>query len=276
MIADLLRSLPPFKGKLRLARFLVGSKIKSATGLKVTGKLGCVYNLPNVKENIGFEILVNGIYEPENIKFIARQLRTGETFIDIGANVGAISIPISKLCQGVDVISVEASPWVFEYLKQNVIANGLNDIQIINKAMADKEDELVNFYSPRDKYGKGSMASVFTQEAESVRTISLDQLSSIRNQKLIRLIKIDVEGFEASVFRGGKQLLQRLNSPDVVFEFVDWAEERAGEKPGSAQSIMLDYGYKLFVLKGGTLSTQITEPFTKGGKMFYAQKRELK
>ena len=132
MTDHLLRSLPTFKGKQRLARLLLGKRIASGEGVTVTGKWGCVYNLPNVQENIGFEILINGIYEEETINFICKRIKPGGVFLDVGANIGAITIPVSKQRKDIDVISLEAAPWIFDYLNQNVIANQINKAKTIN------------------------------------------------------------------------------------------------------------------------------------------------
>src|SRR5689334_191816 len=116
MIDSILRTLPTFKGKRRLARMLMSHKISTATDIVVQGKDGFVFMLPNIQENIGFEIFVNGVYEQDTVRFIQATARKGKVFVDIGANIGAIAIPVSALVEGVETICVEASPRMFGYL----------------------------------------------------------------------------------------------------------------------------------------------------------------
>lgn len=271
MIDQLLRMMPSFKGKQRLARFILANKITSGKDVDVLGMFGCHYRLPNVLENIGFEILINGIYEPATVKFICDRLKLNGVFLDVGANIGAIGIPVCKQRQDIIAIGLEAAPWIFEYLKFNIESNKITNMEVINKAISDRSDLKVKFYSPKDKFGKGSLAPVFTSEAVQVDTITLDELS---HKASIDLIKIDVEGFEVLAFRGGSELLGSHQAPDILFEFVDWAEEMANVQTGNAQQQLIDYGYKLFHIKYGKIKEQLKSPITKGGHLIFATKEK--
>jgi FkbM family methyltransferase len=274
MIDFLLRSLPSFKGKQTIAHLLLRNKIKLGKDLTILGKLGCVYNIPNVQENVGFEIMINGIYEAETINFVCNRIQKNGVFLDVGANIGAISIPICKQRNDIDVICLEAAPWIFEYLNRNMVVNQLAKVSLINKAISDKDGNQVDFFSPRDKFGKGSLAPVFTDKSVKVGTITLDVLANlVGGKKPIDLIKVDVEGFEAPTFRGGRALLEPSNAPDILFEFVDWAEELAGEAPGNAQLVLLNYGYNLYYLENGKIGTQLKGAINIGSYMIFATKK---
>jgi FkbM family methyltransferase len=275
MIGSLLRKIPPFKGKQRLARFLFKSRIQESSNVIVNGKLNSIYKLPNISETVGFEIFVNGIYEPDTVYFIASKAEKGGVVVDIGINVGAISIPLSKVRHDLKIIGLEAAPWIFDYVETNVKLNQLSNIKLINKAVSNESHKRVEFYSPMDMYGKGSLAPVFTQESVMVETITLDDLAS-NEGVVIDFLKVDVEGFEASVFRGGKELLSDKLSPEIMFEFVDWAEELSGEAPGAAQSVLMDFGYNLYKFHDGKLGNRLQNRITKGGAMLFASKKALK
>lgn len=275
MLASLLRRIPPFKGKLRLASFLFKTTIKKGTDFLVNGKLNSIYKLPNLSETIGFEIFVNGIYEPDTIFFIASKVKAGGIVVDIGINIGAISIPLSKIRTDLKIIGIEAAPWIFNYTVYNIKLNQISNIKLINKAMSNERNRRVEFYSPVDMYGKGSLAPVFTQESVIVETITLDSLEGDEDAAL-NFLKVDVEGFEASVFRGGKELLSKEMAPDILFEFVDWAEELAGESPGTAQSVLIDLGYNLYLFQNGKLGNRLKSPIAKGGAMLFATKKLVK
>ena len=57
MIEKIFRNLPPFKGKFRLARLLLADQLH-ANNLLIDGKFDCKYYVPNLKENIGFELFI--------------------------------------------------------------------------------------------------------------------------------------------------------------------------------------------------------------------------
>jgi hypothetical protein len=146
---------------------------------------------------------------------------------------------------------------------------------LINKAVSDIDNVSVKFFSPEDKYGKGSMNNVFTDKVELVNTITLDKLVSDINYRNIGIIKIDVEGFECSVFKGGKEILSKHDAPDILFEFLDWAEESTGiYKAGDSQKILLSMGYDLYITNNGKFS-KIKSPIYAGYKMIFATKKKL-
>lgn len=79
--------IPPFKGKLRLARVLFG-KYRTEKTFIVPG--GLTFVVPNLIENVSFELFVNGTYEVNSLKIISENLPKNGVFIDVGANIGAI------------------------------------------------------------------------------------------------------------------------------------------------------------------------------------------
>ncbi len=144
---------------------------------------------------------------------------------------------------------------------------------MINIAITDVDGEMVSFYSPVELFGKGSVSSVFTDDSEKVETVTLDYLLMINKIKKVDFIKIDVEGYEYAVFKGSKELLSKSNGPDIFLEFAAWAEELSkNAKPGDAQKILFDYGYKLFCLENGKLK-KIKSPLLKGSADIFATKK---
>ena len=142
----------------------------------IKGKSRCEYLVPNVVENIGFEIFVNGIYEEDTSGFIIRNLPANAVFLDLGANIGAITIPVLSKRRDIKILCVEAAPWIYEYLKQNLARNKGDNVSAFNKALFYTDNEIVNFYSPDEKFGKGSMSPVFTDKVIPVSTGKLDTL----------------------------------------------------------------------------------------------------
>ena len=275
LLDEIFRKLPPFRGKQRLARFLHKKKIDHNKDINFTGHFGCKYIIPNLKENIGLELFINGVYEKETIDRIIKNIPLNGTLLDIGANIGAISIPISKLRSDIHIVAVEASKKVYNYLKENVALNKMSNCDIVNNAISDTDGQTVSFFSPDELFGKGSMAAVFTDAAEKIETITLDTLILNKGIEKVDLIKIDVEGFEYLAFKGGMKLLTHPNAPDILFEFVDWAEELAGNiKPGDAQKTLLEYGYSLWEIKSDNKLERITKPLIKGSIMIWASKKK--
>ncbi|MHA4808316.1 FkbM family methyltransferase [Flavitalea flava] len=270
---SIFRKLPLFRGKTRLAKFFLNNSLAHKKDVWVKGKYGCEYLLPNLLENISFDIFVNGIYEEATSGFFVNRLPEGGVFLDLGANIGTISIPLRRQRKDVRIVCVEAAPWLFGYLQRNLSQNGFGDVHAVNKALYYKDNEELNFYSPDEKFGKGSLSPVFTKEGVKVITITVDTLVKELNLHKVDIIKIDVEGYEYQVFKGAEELLKREDAPDILFEFADWAEELAGLSKGSAQSLLKEWGYSLSIFDDDGRMRPIPGILSEGNVMIYATKK---
>ncbi|HLK28374.1 MAG TPA: FkbM family methyltransferase [Puia sp.] len=273
---SLFRKLPLFKGKERLARFLLKDSIATKKNIWVKGKYNCEYFLPNVLESIGFKIFINGIYEEETSSFFAERMPANGVFLDLGANIGAVTIPLHQKRKDIKTICVEAAPWIFTYLQKNISRNNVQNVQLINKVLFYSDNEEVNFYSSDLKFGTGSLSPVFTDKVVKVNTIKIDSLIKEFQISKVDMIKIDVEGYEYHVFKGATELLSSEDSPDILFEFVDWAESKAkGIAVGDSQRILREMGYKLFYFDESLKDLKEVEGIlTKGFFMLYATKKQ--
>ncbi len=241
LIQSLFNYLPNFKGKLRLARLLVRNQKERR---KFTTSRGVIYSVPNLIENVGFELYVNGIYERESIDYICRNLPQNGVFIDVGANIGSICIEVAKSRPDVTVYAFEAAPSVYCFLDKNIKQNKLENIKYYNLAVHENGDVKLPFYSPKGLNGKGSFSPVFTDEAVLVNTVNLDDFLDV-NQFYPDFVKIDVEGYEYLVLKSLQRFLSNQTKCKVFFEFGDWTEEAAGFEIGSAQDLLIQLNYQL-------------------------------
>jgi FkbM family methyltransferase len=277
MIIDkVIRKLPDFKGKQRISRLIYRDYLKKAVDIVVTGAYGCKYLLPNLIETISFELFINGIYERDTHEFLLKRIPANAVFLDLGANIGSIVIPICRKRNDLRVISVEAAPWVFEYLKKNIELNGLTNIEILNRAILDTDDQEIDFFGPTEKFGKGSLTPHYTNKSIKVPTIQIDTLLKKSNISKVDFIKIDIQGFEYYAFKGAAQLLQSPDAPDILFEFEDWAErEASGLKAGFAQALLKEYGYEIYLLRKADQLVRQNDIIVTGTHMLYATKKKM-
>jgi FkbM family methyltransferase len=167
----------------------------------------------------------------------------------------------------VNYYAIEEYPRVYSYLKINKQQNNLNNLHLFNLAIHEKGNIEIPFFSPLVLNGKGSFSPVFTDQAEMVKTIRLDDF--LISHKLIPdFIKVDVEGYELSVFKSLSKV--KLKNCIILFEFVDWAEEAANYKIGEAQRYLLDLEYNLFRF---SKNDKLTKEITSGSEMIISTQK---
>jgi FkbM family methyltransferase len=212
-------------------------------------------------------LFVFGSYERETQEAVLAHLPKGGTLVDVGANIGAISIPIAKARPDARIVSVEASPSVFNSLSRNIAANGVINITPICQLVGADERSADFYPAPTSHFGMGSVGPQFGSTPISLQQDTLDNILSSRGLPIPDVIKIDVEGAELSVLQGTRRLLSSSNPPVIIFEFCDWAEERIGQRAGCSQDFLLTHGYELRDLKSGR---PIVEPLRSGFTMIIA------
>jgi FkbM family methyltransferase len=256
-LLSLFRSMPAFKGKLRIGKVLFKNKIGKRELELFKAHFGIQYKIPNTIESLGVELMINGVYERKIVRFLNSHLKQGDIYFDVGANIGAMGLPILKNNTSVKYFGFEASPIVFEYLKYNFEKNKISDFRLYNKVVYENENDSLKFYQS-EYYGKGSLSTTYSKEFILVNSLSLDLFCELEKISRINWIKIDVQGFELSVFKGMKRLLTNKQVNNILFEFEYWAEEDAGVEKGAAQKYLISLGYELFDLKGRMLDKIIT------------------
>jgi FkbM family methyltransferase len=273
-ISDFFRWLPDFKGKRRLVRVISKKYFKEAGNIRIRGKWQIQYLLPNLKESISIDLFVNGVYEPGTHNLLMKLIPRNGVLLDLGANIGSIALPIAKRRSDVKVLCVEAAPWIYEFLQDNVHDNNLeNSVITINRAVSERSNESLPFYSPKDQFGKGSLSPVFTSDAIPVSTITMPDLLREQGIQKVDVIKIDIEGFEYFAFKGAISMLTSDAAPTILFEFVDWAEKHAGLQPGDAQRLLIELGYNLYLFRETGQLTKLDKVLVEGCEILIASKQ---
>ncbi len=167
-------------------------------------------------------IYVFGVWEPQLTGWIEQRLEPGDTFVDVGANIGYYSL-LAAQCVGPSghVVAIEASPSIFGMLNDNIRRNGFAiRVRSINIAASDRSGTVSVFSGPKSNIGRTT--TVPREDLEVEGTISAEPLRSILAEGEItsaRLIKIDVEGLEGPVVRGLLPILPQCRKDlEVIVE----------------------------------------------------------
>ena len=127
-------------------------------------------------------------------------MNEGETFIDVGANIGTYSLLAGKLCNA-KVIAFEPIGESYKRLKNNIKINNLESkIDARKICLGEKPGQLIMSSS------RNTQNSVIDKDIESIphETVEASTLDKEVYSDNPTFIKIDVEGFESSVIKGGK------------------------------------------------------------------------
>ena len=182
------------------------------------------------------ELVANGTYDAPFTAFVQRNIKPGDTVIDVGAHVGLFTLLLAySVWDTGRVIAYEPCPRMLELLRDNVGMGWLGDrVEIVAKAAAATSGSL-SFLAPTRYTMTGSLRPVEHLLTTQDRVDTVDRIEveaepidvHVGRFEQIDLIKIDVEGAENQVFTGMEQLLASGVVRRVSFEL---AREHMGDE----------------------------------------------
>lgn len=168
-------------------------------------------------------VYFDGVWEKHIADLIAGYLNEeGGCVIDIGANVGASSIPLAKAFPKSTFYLFEPHPIIFGTLMGNIAYNRLENVIAKNIAITDSDKSVLPFYAQKaaDNFGLSSFTlnhDISDFDVVDVQCAHLDSLFLDRDDR-IKVIKVDTQGHELSVLRSARGTIMR-DRPAVIFEF---------------------------------------------------------
>jgi FkbM family methyltransferase len=209
------------KGFGRLADFLKKILIpRMSPGMVITTIYGFKMKIDPIADIAVERSLYNyGSYEEGTLDVISHIVNEGDTFVDVGANIGLMSLFVAHRLKGnCKVIAFEPNPKTRELLEFNVRLNKLNCVKVESYAIG-AEQRKGRIY---DQWiaGRGS-ASLIEPEvvagSSEIEETSLDLYFALREK--ISLIKIDIEGYELNALKGAENILKIENPPALIIEY---------------------------------------------------------
>ena len=193
-----------------------------------------------------------GVWEPNLTRWIGDRLRPGDTFVDVGANIGYFTLLASKLVgPGGRVVAIEALGETFARLEENLARNRCANVRALNVAAAESEGVLRAYQGPESHTGLATVVEDFGHRLEGeVAAAPLDSLLSDAEIASARMIKVDVEGSELGVARGLAAALDRAR-PDleVVVELHPWPLGHLGHSASDVIDVMAASGFHPYALE---------------------------
>jgi FkbM family methyltransferase len=195
--------------------------------------------------------------------FVLDYLGGRGTFVDVGANIGTISIP--SAVAGSHVIAVELLPANCFYYNLSIMRNELNNVRLYQMA-AGKERRLVCF-------GGTEAWGHIVQDGQGPCSImlSLDEivdLTLIQSSEFIKspmLIKVDTEGYELEVLLGATRLISKFEPAFLIESItIEGRNEYSDKKTCEVKSFLEQNGYHLYLHRGNCLIPRSANDIQEG------------
>lgn len=138
-----------------------------------------------------------------------------DLFVDVGANIGEFVIAVGSSEKVRSVIGFEPNSACVASCRESVMLNGLKNVALIQKILAD-ERKAIRFNTSGVDANAHSLFDQPTSGSTILESAMMDDEIQAANAQAI--IKIDVEGAELLVLKGGKKFISR-NLPLIIFEF---------------------------------------------------------
>lgn len=198
--------------------------------------------------------------EPD-LKVVKHLVKSGDTVVDVGANVGWYTNYLSKLVgEGGKVISLEPIPETYALLSTCVKAHRLANVELVNVGASEEDGMAVMEVPPYESGGDNYyMAHIIdraqassTMPQREVRLRSLDSLLGEKAQK-VAFIKCDVEGHELPLIKGAQKLVEMAKAAWLIEVSRSSNPDLEGSNSWHIFSRFSSHGYSPWWLEGTVL-----------------------
>lgn len=256
---SVLNSLPLTRYKIFIARILY--RCLSAVGTKkmrLTERGGVKYEL-DLGEGIDLNIFLFGSFQKHVFQNQHMSIKEGWTVIDVGANIGAMTLAFAKLVGNKGkVIAFEPTDYAYKRLLRNISLNSaLAPVINVNKCFVSTHDtmrsDMKAFSSWRLDSNDKDIHPVHlgkVMEASETPSVSLDSFISEHKLSRVDLLKIDTDGYELEVLKGSSELLKKFG-PYVIFECGQYVLRERGQTLDDFVALFENYNYELFNSQNG-------------------------
>jgi FkbM family methyltransferase len=189
-------------------------------------------------DHIGRCLGTTGIYDLAVSEILFRLIRPGDLVVDAGANIGYMSVLAATA--GAQVISFEPNPELLPILRQNV--GGRGDVRPVALGAQRHQGALI---PPDPAANNSGLGRLGTRADEGTVPVHVETLDGELHGRSVSVLKMDVEGAEASLLEGAATALRERRLINIIFE----------DHHGAGSAVMtrlMAYGYTIYSI-GWTL-----------------------
>jgi FkbM family methyltransferase len=156
----------------------------------------------------------NGKWEPNTLAIIDRLLKSGGTYIDVGAWIGPTVLKAAQ--QATRVIAYEPDPVAQAELRRNVALNGLSNVEVRAVALFDKSGTMDFGGGIANELGKSVSSLMHGARGIEVEVRDIAKEVQSPDFEQCQLLKIDVEGAEYRLIQRMHPYLERVKPPILL------------------------------------------------------------
>jgi len=196
-------------------------------------------------------------YEPNETEVIKRYVRTGDTVVDVGANIGYHTLLFAKLV-GPDgkVFAFEPEPATFTLLTKNSAVNAYQNVQLINKAGMDTTRVTRLYLATSNLADHRIYDSGEQRQWIEISAVKLDDYFEAYESH-IDFIKMDIQGAEGLALQGMRYLLRTHRRVKILTEFWPAGLRKCGTDAVWYLRSLAELGFRLCRIRD---SAPLTEP----------------
>jgi FkbM family methyltransferase len=216
------------------------------------------------------EIALHGTYEVREERFVKRVLRPGDWAIDVGANVGMLSLIFAQRVGSFGrVFCYEPNPLPAALLRRSLVMNWFHDrAEVRQKALGSKA-AVMQLRFDKGRLGDATLAAprsggTFERSISfGSGTDEIDVEVSTLDEQFpvdlpIRIAKIDAEGFEHHILRGGSRLFERRCIDILMLECLQEVFGNEWDQFVGELDKLIQYGYSPYMLTSSSTLREIT------------------
>jgi FkbM family methyltransferase len=226
---DLTNALPRFRGHGRLLKWVRDSCYRPYVG-RVDGSLRLELDLYEWNQ---LELAGGTFTEPLTIALMRRLLKPGDVFVDVGAHVGIMTLAARQQVgpSGL-VVAIEPQPYNCERLLRNWAVNDFSNLRLLVAAAGSSAGTVTLPQQSCTDKARLSLAMPMPDATELTFSVPLVRLSDVlQDVPQVRVLKIDVEGYELEVLRGLGEAHRKIDN--LIFEMLP----EAGSSPAGETSL---------------------------------------
>jgi FkbM family methyltransferase len=226
-------------------------------------------------------LMLEGRWEPWVEQCLASLVKPGMCVVDAGANFGYYTLLLAHWVGAVGKVhSFEANPSIARKLRKSIAVNGFEGIvQLHELALLDREAKL-DFAFTHEFSGGGAIGTggggPWTIETVTVPAAPLDVV--LARLARVDVCKIDVEGVEALVLKGGAKLIERSGPLSLVIEFHAPSFVRVGDPPLGFFERFASLGFSISLVEPSGVSPPVSPAEAVrllGDRLSYVQLRRI-